>query len=695
MHYVEPKLVANFEFATWTKSGRIRKPATFLGFRDDKNPLDVVREMPVAIEKIEQVIENQQNQDEQTIESNNPALVKYNDKRQFDQTPEPTGGKAGTAQLIFVVQKHNASHLHYDFRLEIRGVLKSWAVPKGPSMNPADHRLAMAVEDHPYDYKDFEGIIPEGQYGGGTVLVWDCGTYEPEEKIETKTEQEHWLLANYYKNKLNIILHGKKLKGKFNLVRTYGRAENAWLLTKVKDGYELEEDITQKDQSVLSGLTLLEVAMNNHSKLWQSNREPLFDHSDETTTSVPLTNRDVNDRGSFITFKKQLFTDEKAGLNNTINDLQLDAKELNDQEEKMPAESQIKHKIVGELFQRNKRSSRFRLSPESNWNRVFEEKIVSEGTIEIEGKKLLLTNIEKNLWKGTNKAQLITYYNSVAEFILPHLKGRPLSLHIKNLNAQAPGLYIKDMEGFQPDFLDIYPTRRKHIVKGKADIIDYAVCNNLPSLLWLINLGCIDINPWNSTTINPGEPDFIAINFEPSDDDFRKAVQAALYAKEYFDEWKLTTFIKTSGTAGIHVFIPCSGINYPQSKIIAEHICTEIYRKAPQLTTMEIVIEKRADKLFIDYYRNDQADTLASAYSVRAGKMPTVSTPISWDELSLKLKPTDFTIENIQSRLLEKGDLWKQLNDPNIKTKNSRILKQAKGFIMQTVTGNKVIRNSK
>ncbi len=136
-------------------------------------------------------------------------------------------------------------------------------------MNPADHRLAMAVEDHPYDYKDFEGIIPEGQYGGVTVLVWDCGIYEPEEKIETKTEQEHWLLANYYKNKLNIILHGKKLNGKFNLVRTYGRAENSWLLTKVKDGYELEEDIKQKDQSVLSGLTLLEVVMNNHSKLRQ------------------------------------------------------------------------------------------------------------------------------------------------------------------------------------------------------------------------------------------------------------------------------------------------------------------------------------------------------------------------------------------------------------------------------------------
>src|SRR5690242_6945697 len=125
------------------------------------------------------------------------GLTQYKKKRKFDDTPEPTGGKAAKSKLVFVIQKHDASRLHYDFRLELNGVLLSWAVPKGPSINPSDKRLAMHVEDHPYDYKDFEGIIPEGNYGAGTVIVWDEGTYEPVEPATSKAEMEKILRRDY------------------------------------------------------------------------------------------------------------------------------------------------------------------------------------------------------------------------------------------------------------------------------------------------------------------------------------------------------------------------------------------------------------------------------------------------------------------------------------------------------------------
>src|SRR5882672_7139260 len=146
------------------------------------------------------------------------ALKEYNKKRVFSQTPEPVAGKPSEATLHFVVQKHDATRLHYDFRLEMKGVLKSWAIPKGPSLNPEDRRLAMMVEDHPYDYKDFEGIIPEGNYGAGTVIVWDQGVYETLEPLKSKKEEEKSLLAQLKSGSLKIRLFGKKLKGEFALV---------------------------------------------------------------------------------------------------------------------------------------------------------------------------------------------------------------------------------------------------------------------------------------------------------------------------------------------------------------------------------------------------------------------------------------------------------------------------------------------
>ena len=169
------------------------------------------------------------------------ALQDYNKKRKFDETSEPKGAtKKSTSKLIFVVQRHAASKLHYDFRLEMDGVLKSWAVPKGPSLNPEDKRLAMMVEDHPYDYKDFEGNIPEGNYGAGQVEIWDSGTYEPLDET-SKLSDENKLLKELKSGSLKFTLHGKKLKGEFALIKMKNAENNAWLLIKHKDKFAKEE----------------------------------------------------------------------------------------------------------------------------------------------------------------------------------------------------------------------------------------------------------------------------------------------------------------------------------------------------------------------------------------------------------------------------------------------------------------------
>lgn len=184
-------------------------------------------------------------------------LTKYRAKRNFGVTPEPRGDvkDESTEKLSFVVQKHQASHLHYDFRLEWNGILLSWAVPKGPSLDPAVKRLAMQVEDHPLDYGGFEGIIPEGEYGGGTVMVWDKGTWEPEiPNVD----------AAIRAGEIKFTLHGAKLKGSWVLVRTRALGKSsrpAWLLMKHRDRYASTDDITvSKPRSALSKRLMAQIA---------------------------------------------------------------------------------------------------------------------------------------------------------------------------------------------------------------------------------------------------------------------------------------------------------------------------------------------------------------------------------------------------------------------------------------------------
>src|SRR5437867_3556590 len=189
------------------------------------------------------------------------GLEEYKRKRKFDKTPEPAGTIKKQEGNSFVIQKHHATRLHYDFRLEMEGVLRSWAIPKGPSFNPADKRLAMETEDHPIDYGDFEGIIPAGNYGAGKVIIWDNGTYE---MVDPRTPEEGWK-----KGKLHFVLNGKKLKGEWVLVRG-SREPRQWIFFKVRDQYASSTiDITeQRPESVVSGKLVDQIGEDSPSKQW-------------------------------------------------------------------------------------------------------------------------------------------------------------------------------------------------------------------------------------------------------------------------------------------------------------------------------------------------------------------------------------------------------------------------------------------
>jgi bifunctional non-homologous end joining protein LigD len=206
-----------------------------------------------------------------TATTKKDALARYHAKRDFSKTKEPEGAapKSTAKKLRFVIQKHAASHLHFDFRLELDGVMKSWAVPKGPSYDPTVKRLAMEVEDHPIEYNKFEGTIPQGEYGGGTVMIWDRGTYEPEGGGGPEA-----LRAGYKRGDLKITMHGERMQGSWVLVRTRRdpRGKQQWLLIKHRDQLALEgSDVVKAfPTSVVTGRTMDEIAKGR--RVWHSNR---------------------------------------------------------------------------------------------------------------------------------------------------------------------------------------------------------------------------------------------------------------------------------------------------------------------------------------------------------------------------------------------------------------------------------------
>lgn len=269
-----------------------------------------------------------------------------------------------------------------------------------------------------------------------------------------------------------------------------------------------------------------------------------------------------------------------------------------------------------------------------------------------------ITNRKKIYWpdEGFTKGDVIDYYDQMTDYILPHLKGRPLSLKRNPNGIKDSGFYHKDAGENAPSFVDVFKVKSE----SNNKIIDYIVCNNKSTLLYVVNLGCIEINPWNSTTKRPGHPTWMVIDIDPSDKNtFAEVVDTALTVKIILDKAGVKSYCKTSGSSGLHVYAPLKNkYDYVTVKDFALIIASLVQEQLPETTTLERSLSKRGPKIYIDYLQNRTGQTLASVYSLRPVPGASVSTPLEWKEVNHKLTPRQFTIRNILQRIKKKGDLF-------------------------------------
>ncbi|KAA0989816.1 non-homologous end-joining DNA ligase [Dyadobacter aurulentus] len=275
-------------------------------------------------------------------------------------------------------------------------------------------------------------------------------------------------------------------------------------------------------------------------------------------------------------------------------------------------------------------------------------------------KKAELTNLDKIYWpdEQITKGDLLEYYSNIAPYILPYLKNRPLSLRRQPNGIKEPGFFQKDIGDSAPDWVKTVEIHAESTDK----MVNYLLCNDLQSLLYVANLGCIEMNPWNSTVNKLEYPDYIVMDIDPSPKNtFEDVIEVALAIREILDQIGCEGFCKTSGSRGLHVYIPFNKkYNYDEARDFAEIMASMVTEILPGLTTLERSLSKRKkNHIYVDYLQNRIAQTLASAYSVRPKPGATVSTPLEWKEVKSGLRPGDFTIRNILKRVEEKGDLFK------------------------------------
>ena len=504
------------------------------------------------------------------------GLETYQKMRDFRRTPEPRGSVSKTNRRRFVVQEHHASKLHFDFRLEVGGVLKSWSVPRGPSLDPSEKRLAVETEDHPVEYLKFEGLIPEGEYGAGEHMRWDGGTYEVLGEGTAAEQLEA--------GRLDFALKGEKLKGAFTLLKMK-RREGEWLLFKRTDefaeaGWELR--LRKPENGV-------ETIRGKAKKKAEGGRQRA-----EGAGHV------------------RKFDTKKAG----------------------------KAVAVGSALKRK----------------------ALEGDVSVKvGREVVpLTHLERVYWpdEGYTKGDLVRYYYEVSDYILPYLKDRPLIMKRYPGGIGGPYFHQHDVNE-APSFARTVPLE---VEDGGGHEVDYIVGDNLATLLYMANLGAIERHPWHSRVSDLEHPDWFVFDLDPSEGvAFETICDVALTTREVLARTGLESYPKTSGSRGIHVYVPVEPVyEYEQIAELAEQLATVVAREQSEVATVERSKRKRgAGMIYVDHMQNARGKSVVAPYSVRPKPGATVSAPLEWKEVERKkVKTSDFHIKNMLKRAERKGDLF-------------------------------------
>jgi bifunctional non-homologous end joining protein LigD len=505
-------------------------------------------------------------------------LAAYRAKRDFTKTSEPAGKTVRRKGASFVVQKHDASRLHYDFRLELDGVLKSWAVAKGPSLVKGEKRLAVHVEDHPLDYGDFEGVIPEGQYGGGTILLWDRGTWEPE-------GDPH---ESYEKGRLTFRLEGEKLHGTWHLVRMAKRPrerQESWLLIKADDAYARSED----DPDIL----------------------------DEAPLSVK-TGHSLEEIAPGLTAKSS--TKRKAPV--------------------------------------KKAASAKREKPAKRGSSIG--KSVKAGETEVAG--VPLTHPDRVLWEdqGLTKQELAEFYLGIAEWLLPHLINRPLTL------IRCPGGAEKKCFVQRHSWAGMSSFIHPDMVSDGTSKQEVLTVRDIQGVVALVQSGALEMHVWGATLADLERPDRLIFDFDPGEGvEWPRVVEGAISVRERLKGLGLDSFVKTTGGKGLHVVVPIRPkAPWKDALVFTREIAEAMAADEPDRYTTTSVKQEREGRIFIDYLRNNREASAIAPYSTRSRPGAPVATPVAWEELSPALKPSGFTVENLNKRLAKlKQDPWKEMSN--------------------------------